>query len=93
MTVTLDIANIPEDFTDNHSFEYDSKKYFKCTKLKNHLNKLFGSSFKAVYSTITDYDLTNNSVDLSGDTIIIFNHKNEVIKISNSEWMFIIKLS
>lgn len=92
MSIKLDPDNIPEGFTDNHSFEYDSKMYFKCTKLKNYLNKLFGSSFKAVYSTISDYDLSNNSVDLSGDTLIIFNNKSELIKISNSEWMFIIKL-
>ncbi|UYE98942.1 hypothetical protein XbC2_547 [Xanthomonas phage XbC2] len=90
--ITLDPNNIPEGFTDNYSFQYDTKEYFKNTDLKNKLNKLFGSSFKAVYSTVKDYDLDGDTIDLSGDTILIFNHKGELIKVNNSEWLFITKL-
>lgn len=78
---------ILKQFQDLMEFKYEFDEFHRNNKLRDYLNKLFGSQFKAVFSTSKDYDY-KHGLDWSGDNIICINHKDKMVEMGNSEWAF-----
>lgn len=77
---------IIEQHRDLQEFKYGgTDSFYRNSNLRNYLNRKLGASIKVVFSTSKDYNF-KNGLDWSGDTIIIINHKDEFIEMTNSEW-------
>lgn len=82
----LNKEEIKEQYMDLIEFEYCYDDFKKNTSLRDYFSKLFGTKFKAAFSTNTKEYNVQHGLDWSGDSIILITNTGNVVYMTNSEW-------